>query len=85
MQSVTLAVVPLARDYVEIVQAAPGTLTSAKINAWLVADLDAENDVEELADSRMMVFAIAETDQIRFVLTGNGAFVGNFKVNYQIG
>ena len=65
--------------------ASQGVTSASKIFAWLVAELDAENDVEELADTGMAVFAIAETGQIRFVLTGNSAFVGAFKVNYQIG
>ena len=65
--------------------ASPGITVASKIFAGLVAELDAENDVEELADTGMAVFAVPEAGQIRFVLTGNSAFVGAFKVNYQIG
>jgi hypothetical protein len=80
-----LVITPLAYGYAEVVLPSPGVTSASKIFAWLVAELDAENDVEELADTGMAVFAIAETDQIRFVLTGSSAFVGDFKVNYQIG
>lgn len=81
----TLTVAPLAYGYAEVVVAALGVTVASKILVWLVAELDAENDVEELADTGMAVFAVPETGQIRFVLTGNSAFVGAFKVNYQIG
>lgn len=80
-----LVITPLAYGYAEVVLPSPGVTSASKIFAWLVAELDAENDVEELADTGMAVFAIAETDQIRFVLTGSSAFVGDFKVNHQIG
>lgn len=75
----------MAYGYAEVVVAAAGVTTASKVLCWLVAELDAENDVEELADTGMAVFAVPEAGQIRFVLTGNSAFVGAFKVNYQIG
>lgn len=75
----------MAYGYAEVVVAAAGVTAASKVPCWLVAELDAENDVEELADTGMAVFAVPETGQIRFVLTGNSAFVGAFKVNYQIG
>ena len=81
----TLTVAPLAYGYAEVVVASAGVTTASKVLCWLVAELDAENDVEELADTGMAVFAVPEAGQIRFVLTGNSAFVGAFKVNYQIG
>ena len=80
-----LVITPLAYGYAEVVLPSPGVTSASKIFAWLVAELDAENDVEELVDTGMAVFAVPETGQIRFVLTGNSAFVGDFKVNYQIG
>ena len=75
----------MAYGYAEIVVTSAGVTAASKVTCWLVAELDAENDVEELADTGMTVFAVPEIDQIRFVLTGNSAFVGAFKVNYQIG
>lgn len=80
-----LNVTPMAYGYAEVVVASAGVTAASKVLCWLVAELDAENDVEELADTGMAVFAVPEAGQIRFVLTGNSAFVGAFKVNYQIG
>lgn len=80
-----LNVTPMAYGYAEVVVASAGISAASKVPCWLVAELDAENDVEELADNGMAVFAVPETNQVRFVLTGTSAFVGTFKVNYQIG
>ena len=85
MDSTVLVVASMAlTGYAEVVVAYGGVTTSSKVMAQLVGELDAENDLEELADSNMQVFAVPEAGQIRFVLTGNGAFTGNFKTNYWV-
>jgi hypothetical protein len=84
LTQVTLTVSPVAYAYKEVV-VADGTVTAlSKITADLVPELDAENDIEGLADMGMRVWAIAEAGQVRFVLTSSGAFVGPFKVNYGV-
>ena len=80
----TLNVTPMANGYAEIFVESEGVAAESKIPCWLVAELDAENDIEELADNGMAVFALPETGKIKFVLTGRSAFVGVFKVNYQV-
>lgn len=79
-----LTVAAVSYNYAEVALAVPAVTLTSIITAHLVPELDAENDVEELADSNMRVFAIPEAGQIRFVLTGNGAFVGDFKVFYEV-
>lgn len=82
--SVVLNVPTLAPGYAEVVVANAAITTTSKVMALLVGELDAENDVEEIADAAMGVFAVPEAGQIRFVLTGNSAFTGAFKTNYQV-
>ena len=82
---VTLTVTPVALNYKEIVVVDATVSAVSKIEAYLVGELDTENDLESLSDDNMRVFAIAEAGQVRFVLTGNGAFVGPYKVNYKVG
>ena len=74
----------MANGYAEIFVESEGVAAESKIPCWLVAELDAENDIEELADNGMAVFALPEPGKIKFVLTGRSAFVGVFKVNYQV-
>lgn len=79
-----LNVADVAPGYAEVVVTDAAVSAASKIMALLVGELDAENDLEELADSAMRVFAVPEAGQVRFVLTGNGPFVGDFKTNYQV-
>jgi hypothetical protein len=84
-QQATLTVSPVAiAGYAEVVVSVVGVTATSIIRASLVGELDAENDLEELADSGMRVVGVPETGQIRFVLTGNSAFVGPFKVIYEV-
>lgn len=82
---VTLTVSPTAINYKEVVVIDAAVSAVSKVECYLVGELDAENDLEGLVDDSMRVFAIAESGQIRFVLTGNGPFVGPYKVNYKVG
>ena len=82
--SATLTVSALAFGYAEVTVSAPAVTTASKVCCWLVAAFDAENDVEELADTGMAVFAVPGAGQVVFVLTGRSAFVGDFKVHYQV-
>lgn len=84
ISTVLLNVPEQALGYSEVVVLDAAVSTTTTVLATLVGELDAENDIEELSDSDMRVFAVAETGQIRFVLTGNGPFTGVFKVNYQL-
>lgn len=81
---VTVSVTPVAVDYKEIVVVDATVTATSKLFAAFVPELDAENDVEQLIDDRMTVNAIPEAGQIRFVLSAVGAFVGDFKINYQV-
>lgn len=80
----TLSVPALAQGYAEVVVANAAITPASKVMAQLVGELDAENDLEEISDTSMGVFALPESGQIRFVLTGNSAFTGNFKIIYQL-
>ena len=81
----TLQVSPVAKSgYAEVVVVNAAVAATSLIRATLVGELDAENDVEELADTDMRVFGIAEAGQVRFVLVGNSAFAGDFKVLYEV-
>lgn len=81
----TLSVSPVAKSgYAEVVVVNAAVSVTSLIRATLVGELDAENDLEELADTDMRVFGIAEAGQVRFVLTGNSAFAGDFKVIYEV-
>ena len=82
--STVLNVPTLALGYAEVVVLNAAVSPTSKVMPLLVGELDAENDLEELADSGMRVFAVPEAGQIRFLLTGNGPFTGDFKVNYQL-
>lgn len=84
LTQITLTVSPVATSYAEVVHADPAVSPASKIIASLVGELDAENDLEELSDSQMRIFAIAESAQIRFVFTGLGSFAGPFKINYEV-
>lgn len=84
LNAVVLNVPTLAPGYAEVVVVNAAVTPASKIMPLLVGELDAENDLEELADSGMRVFAVPEAGQIRFVLTGNGPFTGDFKVHYQL-
>lgn len=79
-----LNVASAAINYAEIVVLDVTVSTASKITAQLVGELDAENDLEELSDSAITVFAAPETGQIRFILTSLAPFVGSFKTNYQV-
>lgn len=81
---VVLNVAPVAVNIKEIVVADATVTALSKISAELVGELDAENDLEGLTDDEMRVWPVAETGQIRFVLTGKGAFSGPFKTNYRV-
>lgn len=52
----------------------------------LVANLvpNDHNEISDMADDRMRIFAIPENEQIRFTLVGNGHFVGPFTINYGV-
>lgn len=81
---VTLTVSTVAYDYKEIVVANATVTATSKISAEIVPELDAENDIEGIADDHMRIWAVPEVGQIRFVLTARGAFVGPFKANYRV-
>ena len=81
---VVLNVPAVAPGYAEVVVANAAVTAASKIMAQLVGELDAENDLEELSDTGLQVFAVPEAGQVRFVLTGDGPFVGDFDTNYQI-
>jgi hypothetical protein len=74
--------VSTAKLYFEEVVAAVGITSAHKIMCSFAIETDSENDIEEIADSGIQIAAIAETDQIRFILTGQSSFVGDFKINY---
>jgi hypothetical protein len=81
---VNLTVATLARGYAEVVVANAAISPASKVSAWFAPALDAENDLEELVDSGMAVWVLPEAGQLRFVLTGNGAFVGVYSVFYEV-
>ena len=81
---VTLAVTPVAVGYKEVVVTDAAVTAASKVFAVFAPALDAENDIEQIIDDRMTVNAIPEAGQIRFVLSAVGAFVGDFKINYQV-
>lgn len=82
--STTLNVSSVAHGYAEIVLPAAGVTATDRVTAELVGRLDAENDLEAISDSSLRLFAVAEADQIRFVITGTGPFVGPFPINYEV-
>ena len=82
--AVTLAVSPVARGYAEVVVANAAVTLASVILSHLLGSKDAENDLEEIADGNMQIFAIAEAGQIRFVLTSLSFFSGDFRVGYTI-
>ena len=71
--------------YFESVVAVVGITSTTKIMSSFQIETDSENDSEEIQDSNIEVFAIAETDQIRFILTSDSLILGNFKINYFVG
>lgn len=82
---ITLNVASVAKSgYAEVVVADAGVSATSKLFASFVAELDAENDAEQLIDDRMQVYAVPEAGQIRFIVAAVDAFVGEFKVNYQV-
>lgn len=82
---VTLTVAAVATTgYAEVVVTDAGVSPASKLFAAFVPELDAENDAEQLIDDRMQVHAVPEAGQVRFLLSAVGAFVGPFKVNYQV-
>jgi hypothetical protein len=70
--------------YSEIIVADASVSATSKILASFAPTLDAENDTEELTDSGIVLEAIAETGQIRFILAGEHRFVGPFPINYGV-
>lgn len=80
----TLNVSAVAYGYAEIVLPAVGVTPADRVVAHLGGSLDAENDIEAINDLNLRVFAVPEIDQIRFVLTGAGPFVGPFPITYQV-
>lgn len=81
---VVLNVPAVAQGYAEVVVANAAITATSKLMWLLVGELDAENDIEELNDTSIEIFAVPEAGQIRFVLTGNAPFAGDFKTNYQV-
>ena len=78
--------VPLVafNGYAEVVVLNGAVTLSSTIRASLYGRADAENDLEELADTDLRLVAVPETGQIRFVLTGNSPFVGTFSALYEV-
>jgi hypothetical protein len=82
---VTLSVPVVAKTGVaEVVVSNAAVTATSNIRASLLSEADAENDYEELIDSGMRISALPEVGQIRFVLSGKGAFVGPFKAMYEV-
>jgi hypothetical protein len=81
---VTLSVATLSYGYAEVVQADAAVSSASKLTAAFAAELDAENDLESLADDQMQIWPVPEAGQVRFVLTSNGPIFGPFKVNYRV-
>jgi len=85
ISAVTLSVGTVAATgYAEVVVVVPGMTGSAKVLPSLVPSLDAENDLEELIDSGMQIYALPEDGQIRFVLSANAPFFGDFAAQYVV-
>jgi hypothetical protein len=83
--SVTLIVPSVAASgLAEVIVADAAVTGTSKIRSSLIPEADAENDYEELIDSGMSISALPEAGQIRFVLSGKGAFVGPFKAMYEV-
>jgi nitric oxide synthase oxygenase domain/subunit len=55
---------------------------ASKLIAQLVPN--DHNEASDLADSHVRLFAIPETGQIRFVITGLGLLCGPFTLNYGV-
>jgi hypothetical protein len=70
--------------YAEVVLVDASVTALSIIKASFVGEKDAENDVEELKDSDLDIAGVPEAGQIRFVLTANSPFVGNFKIIYEV-
>ena len=79
-----LAVPAAAQGYAEVVVVNADVRPESLVLAQLQGGFDAENDLEELSDSNMRVYAVPETGRVRFVLTGDGVFCGDYTVNYQL-
>ena len=74
--------VPAATRYAEVLVAVPASTATSKVIASLVPLLDAENDAGELIDTALQVLPVAEVGQVRFILSGNAPFVGQFTAHY---
>lgn len=74
--------VSTASRYFEANYADAGITPAHKIIASLVGELDAENDLEEISDSEIIVSAIAQSESVLFILTSNAPIFGAFKINY---
>jgi hypothetical protein len=79
-----LEVPPPATSRAEVVLEDPAVTPSTRIMAAFAPLPDAENDIEELEDTALRLFAVAESGQIRFHLSGNAPFTGPFPVHYQL-
>lgn len=80
----TLTVPPPAVSQAEIIHADAAVGVTTRIMASFAPAADTENDHEELADTSMRVVPVAESGQIRFLLSGDAPFVGPFDVLYQL-
>jgi hypothetical protein len=80
----TLTCPSLKVAYAEIELIAAAVTPLSRIAVDFAPTLDAENDIESLIDDDMKVYAIPETGKIRFILSGIGAFVGDFDICYKV-
>lgn len=62
----------------------PGLTTDSVVRAALALRTDAENDIEHATDIGLRLFAQAEVDQIRFVLTADTRFTGPIPIVYEV-
>jgi hypothetical protein len=76
--------VPTPATYSEVVVADASVATTSKVLASFAGKLDAENDLESISDDAIILYAVPETGNIRFVFTSASFIVGPFAINYEV-
>lgn len=67
----------------EFVLSYPGMLGTETITCWFDSTWAEENDLEEIQDSDLRVYAKSEPGQIRFYLASDAPFVGDLAIDYR--
>ena len=81
---VTLTVPAVAAGIVSILHVDPVVTGSDIIHAVFAAAADAENDMEEIHDSDLRIFAAAQAGEILFHIHSSALIAGPLSIHYTI-